>query len=55
MKNYFPEMAKAEIEVKKIMLKALEEKQKELQPLVGELSIEIDSLKRDIKDLEKED
>lgn len=51
--NYFPELTKAEITVKETMLTALKEKYSELEPLMTELKIEIQSLEEDIKRLQE--
>lgn len=53
MSSIFPEYDIAEIQVKKIMLEALEKEKRRLDPVMGQLSIEIDELKRDIQNIEK--
>lgn len=52
--SMFPENDRAELEVKKIVLKALEEKKKEIDPFTVYLGVEIDSVKRDIEKLERD-
>ena len=47
--SIFPEMDKAEIEVKKIMLEALRKKEKEIRPIMDGLMVEISLLEQSIE------
>lgn len=49
----FPENDRAEIAVKQIVLRALEEKKKELEPTMSFLLVEIDQVKTEIKRAEE--
>ena len=49
MKDYFPEIKKAELEVKKVLLESIEIKNKEVQPFMDALVAEKSSLEHDIE------